>query len=60
MNQIKWPELEEHFRIWTGGFPPDSMHEITVYVDYASPFESREQEVRDYLIDWLAHAGDEF
>ncbi|MDX1945736.1 MAG: hypothetical protein SFU86_10100 [Pirellulaceae bacterium] len=58
MNNDKWPELEDDYRKWTGGFPPDSPHEITVYIDYANPFEGREDDVRDYLTDWL-ELGDE-
>jgi hypothetical protein len=54
MTTNKWPELEEHFESWTGGFPPSSNEEITVYVDYASKFPGKDDEVREYLEDWMS------
>lgn len=53
MADLAWPELEEHFRVWSGGSPPDSICEITVYVDYANKFGNKEL-VRDYLLDWMS------
>lgn len=60
MENEKWPELEEHFRTWTGGFPPDSPHQITVYIDYANPFQGRDEEVREYLSNWLERGDQAF
>jgi hypothetical protein len=56
----KWPELEEDFETWSGGFPPESDYQVIVYVDYANPFPDREQEVRDYLMDWYERGDPEF
>lgn len=55
MDSQQWIELENHFQEWSGGTPPESEHEVTVYVDYASPFNDDEL-VRNYLIDWLQRA----
>ena len=52
MTEQKWTELEDDFLEWSGGTPPDSMHQVTVYVDYANPFDDVDL-VRSYLIDWL-------
>jgi hypothetical protein len=60
MDSTKWLELEEDFREWTGGFPPDSPHEITVYIDYASKFPGRDEEVRRYLNAWQMRGDDDF
>jgi len=51
-----WTELEQDFESWSGGFPPESEHEIVVYVDYANPF-GRRTDVFEYLLQWLARAS---
>jgi hypothetical protein len=56
----KWPELEEDFETWSGGFPPEPEYQVIVYVDYANPFPDREQEVRGYLTDWYERGDPDF
>ncbi len=60
MIAYKWLELEKDFESWSGGFPPESEYQITVYVDYASPFQSRDEDVRGYLVDWYERGDPDF
>jgi hypothetical protein len=60
MTEEKWRELEEDFRTWSGGFPPESEFQIIVYIDYANPFPDREQKVKEYLMDWYEQGDDDF
>ena len=50
-DQIR--ELKKHFREWSGGWPPESDYQITVYVDYASNVNWDDEEVREALRDWM-------
>ena len=34
MNQQSVAELKAAFLEWSGGFPPESLDQITVYIDY--------------------------
>ena len=54
-----WRELENDFLKWSGGFPPESTHQITVYVDYANPFAFSELHVTAYLREWMTRANNE-
>jgi len=36
MNQQEIEQLKSDFRQWSGGFPPESADQITVYLDYAA------------------------
>ncbi len=45
-------KLKEHFLEWSGGCPPESNYQITVYVDYAAEIEDDEF-VREALRDWM-------
>jgi hypothetical protein len=54
MNSKQLAELKKHFREWSGGWSPESMCEITVYVDYAMRTDlGTEDEVREALIEWI-------
>lgn len=46
--------LRKHFQSWSGGFPPDSEHEITVYVDYARLSRFDPDETREALRKWAS------
>jgi hypothetical protein len=41
-------ELKEHFLKWSGGLPPESDYQITVYIDYAAEVKDEEL-VREVL-----------
>ena len=47
--------LKRDFLEWSGGFEPDSEHQITVYVDYARDSRLDRAEVRELLEDWMEH-----
>jgi hypothetical protein len=47
-------KLREDFREWSGGFPPESDHQITVYIDYASDITVAPEEARKMLRGWMA------
>ncbi|MGD0769405.1 MAG: hypothetical protein ABSB42_14575 [Tepidisphaeraceae bacterium] len=47
-------ELKRHFLEWSGGFEPESEHQITVYVDYARDSRFDREEVRRTLEDWMS------
>jgi len=53
MNETKRQELIEDFLQWSGGFPPESEHQITVYIDYALKPEFNPTEAREALVDWM-------
>jgi len=44
--------LREHFLEWSGGFPPESVDKITVYLDYARESNMPYDAARAYLLDW--------
>jgi hypothetical protein len=46
--------LKEDFRSWSGGFSPESVYQITVYVDYAMNTDlGTPEEIREALLDWI-------
>jgi hypothetical protein len=51
--------LAKDFMEWSGGFPPESDHQITVYLDYALPAGFDRQEANEFLTDWYASSEDE-
>jgi hypothetical protein len=50
--------VKEDFSKWSGGFPPESDHQITVYVDYARSIENDAEDVREMLREWLCSDED--
>ncbi len=52
-------KVREHFRIWSGGCPPESEFEIIVYIEKACPLNLDEQELRDMLREWMNNATDD-
>ncbi len=50
--------LKKNFREWSGGFPPESDHQITVYCDYAASSKWDKNEVREALDDWYESGED--
>jgi hypothetical protein len=51
--------LVKDFTAWSGGFPPESDHQITVYLDYALPQDFDKEEAARFLEDWYASGEDE-
>lgn len=49
-------EIKAHFERWSGGFPPDSDDQITVYIDYAREDDADAEDVRDILKTWMREA----
>jgi hypothetical protein len=45
--------LRSDFEGWSGGFPPESDYQITVYVDYALGIEIDTEVARQILRDWM-------
>jgi hypothetical protein len=45
--------VKRHFLVWSGGFEPESEHQIIVYVDYARDSELDRDEVYDVLMEWI-------
>jgi hypothetical protein len=45
--------IRADFEEWSGGFAPESDHQITVYIDYAAPFDMDDEEVRRLLRAWM-------
>jgi hypothetical protein len=46
-------ELQEDFIQWSGGYPPESDEQITVYIDYAQPADLDSEKVRQFLRKWM-------
>ncbi|HET6248169.1 MAG TPA: hypothetical protein VFE47_10770 [Tepidisphaeraceae bacterium] len=53
MTQSQIESLKAHFLEWSGGFEPESEHQITVYVDYAANCNLDRDDVRRILEEWL-------
>jgi len=53
MDKKQRVEIKKDFLTWTGGFPPDSETTVFLYIEYASPADSNDNEVRAILLDWL-------
>jgi hypothetical protein len=45
--------VKADFLSWSGGFPPESDYQITVYIDYVGPVGTDPDEVREFLTDWM-------
>ena len=52
MTECERKALIEDFQQWSGGFPPESDYQITVYIDYALAKWNPEW-ARRVLQDWL-------
>lgn len=52
-------ELKRDFAEWSGGFPPDSMDQIEVYMDYILPVYTDPIAAREALVDWWRQEADE-
>lgn len=48
--------LRSSFLAWSGGFPPESAEQVTVYVDYARDVDIDPDEARDALLEWMQAA----
>ena len=61
--QHKRADLIADFTKWSGGFPPESRDQITVYLDYALPIVDTDSSSRfDALLllqEWLTYEGEE-
>jgi hypothetical protein len=53
MDQDAVQQLKEDFLEWSGGFPPESNDQITVYVDYARTLDLLEEDTREVLRQWM-------
>jgi hypothetical protein len=53
-------DLKADFLIWSGGFPPDSPEQVTVYMDYAISVDVDPDFARQTLLDWMERGGTEF
>lgn len=54
----QWEELwiRKDFENWSGGFPPESEHQISVYIEHARPINSDPETVRQTLVEWMNQA----
>jgi hypothetical protein len=55
MTNEKIEELKRHFLEWSGGFEPESFHQITVYIDYAIDVDVNPEEARQVLTEWISY-----
>jgi hypothetical protein len=46
-------QLKRDFLEWSGGFEPETEHQIIVYVDYARDSRLDREDVRHILEDWM-------
>lgn len=53
MDEQTIKAIREDFFTWSGGFPPESDAQVTVYIDYASSKDWDDNEVRAMLRDWM-------
>lgn len=53
MTQEQIESLRQDFLEWSGGFEPESRHQITVYVEYARDSELDPEESQQVLTDWM-------
>ena len=58
MDERTAKAIRADFLAWSGGFPPDSDDQITVYVDYAAHTDWDSNEVRRLLEDWMQEPDD--
>ncbi len=45
--------IKEDFLEWSGGTPPESDYQITVYIDYTAPIGSDPDAVRKMLREFM-------
>jgi hypothetical protein len=45
--------IKADFMEWSGGFPPESPEQITVYIDYAIAIDADPDAERDLLLAWM-------
>jgi len=45
--------IREDFLSWSGGVPPESRDEISVYMDSSCPVTADVAEVERFLIEWM-------
>jgi hypothetical protein len=53
MHEELTPKLKTDFLEWSGGTPPESDHQITVYIDYAAQQNADPVEMRRSLRAWM-------
>jgi hypothetical protein len=46
-------DLKADFLSWSGGFPPDSPEQVTVYIDYALAADADPEAARGLLLEWM-------
>jgi len=56
MTNEQIEKLKQHFLEWSGGFEPESGHQIMVYIDYARDGNLDKEEVRRLLEDWMSNS----
>jgi len=55
MTNHEIQSLKQDFLAWSGGFEPESMHQISVYLDYACDSSLDGVEARHFLVTWMDH-----
>ena len=53
MTNEQTKRLKANFLSWSGGFKPDSVYQIEVYVDAALHTDLNKEVARRFLLDWL-------
>jgi hypothetical protein len=57
MNANQLRAIREDFVVWSGGFPPDSDHEIFAYIEAAMPFNCGHEDARMMLKAWMVESS---
>jgi hypothetical protein len=52
-EQQSYANLKANFLEWSGGFPPESPAQVTVYIDYAMSAHEDPDVARDVLLEWM-------
>ncbi len=53
MDELKAIEIKRDFCVWSGGFPPESDWQISVYIETAKSIDLPDEELRHFLQAWL-------
>jgi hypothetical protein len=53
MNEQNAAAIKADFAEWSGGFPPESPEQVTVYIDYACPNTADSTLIREILLAWM-------
>jgi hypothetical protein len=53
MDNEAFQAIKRDFMDWSGGFPPESDHEISVYIEAAKPTDSSDAELWALLRMWM-------